>query len=273
MPLDFSARRACTLVAGISGTGKTTFALKYLVNDRALHARFCWDADGQIADRLGLPQAQSAEECEAALEDGWVVFNPDVMFPGRHADGFAWFCAWTYAAAERHGGKKVLLVDEVWRYCSTSTIPRPLAEVIQTGRVRGLSCMFATQRPNRINEAILNEVSEMVAFRLQGPNALRVVSDLGINSDEVAALPPGRYVALNTESGSVARGEMWRGMSDSRTTVPSRRERASLEQAAGAGGRSLGADDDPGDRGSMPQNKTCSPNSVPSSGPSSSPSS
>jgi DNA helicase HerA-like ATPase len=49
---------------------------------------------------------------------------------------------------------------------------------IQTGRKRRLETVFCTQRPNRLNEAITNEVSELVGFRLQGENAIRLVERL-----------------------------------------------------------------------------------------------
>lgn len=207
--IDYAATRAITLVAGCSGSGKTTFCLRYLVNDRTLAARFLWDADGQLADRLGLASASTPEELQASIEDGWAIFDPNPLFPGRHAEGFAWFAAWAYAASAGIPGRKVLLVDEVWRYCNNVSIPQPLAECIQTGRVRGLDCMFATQRPNRLNEAVTNEVSECVAFRLQGPNALRVVGELGCPVSDVACLARGHWLASNTETGARMSGRLW----------------------------------------------------------------
>lgn len=87
--MDFGARRACTLVAGVSGSGKTTFCLRYLVHDRSLGLRLVWDADGQLASRLGLPAATTAQELSMAVEDGWVVYDPNVMFPGRHSEDSA----------------------------------------------------------------------------------------------------------------------------------------------------------------------------------------
>ena len=72
-----------------------------------------------------------------------------------------------------------MLVDEVWKYCSPTAIPQELANCIQPGRIRNLEMMFATQRPNRLNETITNEVTELVCFRLQGVNALKRVADLG----------------------------------------------------------------------------------------------
>jgi hypothetical protein len=206
--LDFGADRDVTLVCGQSGSGKTTFALRYLVNAPDLVARFAWDVDGQISSRLGVPAAVDPEELEASLADGWTVFDPHAMFPGRLAEGFAWFCGWVFEACGRGPGRKVLLVDEVWRYCSPTAIPPTLAECVQTGRVRGLSSMFATQRPNRINESITNETTELVCFRLQGANALRVVQELGAPA-EVASLPPGAWIARDLRLGGSLRGALW----------------------------------------------------------------
>lgn len=207
--MDFAARRACTLVAGVSGSGKTTWALRYLVHDPGLSLRLVWDADGQLSARLGLPSAQTQEDLAAALEDGWVVFDPNVMFPGRHGQGFAWFCQWAYQVAASRPGRKVLLVDEVWRYCTNTAIPQALAECIQTGRVRQLDTMFCTQRPNRLNEAITNEATELVAFRLQGANALKCVESLGADPDAIWNLPPGRWEAWNLETGGRTSGRVF----------------------------------------------------------------
>ena len=215
--IDYGATREVTLVAGSSGTGKTTFALRYLVNDRRLAWRALWDADGQLASRLGLPAAGTAEDLAASIEDGWTIYDPNVMFPGRHAEAFAWFCAWVWQTSATVPGPKTLLVDEVWRYCSNVSIPQSLAECIQTGRVRQLSCMFATQRPNRLNEAITNEVTECVTFRLQGTNALARVQELGVPASQVAGLAPGQWISFGCQTGKRASGRLWGGVSGSRT--------------------------------------------------------
>ena len=207
--IDTSATRAVTLVAGKSGSGKTTFALRYLVNASDLACRFVWDADGQIAGRLSLPAAENPEELALAAADGWAIFDPNALFPGRHAEGFAWFAAWSYAAASRMPGRKLLLVDEVWRYCSPNAIPQSLAECIQTGRVRRLDCMFATQRPARLNGAVTNEVTEAVSFNLREPAGLDRLEELGADPGEVLALPPGSFVAVNVERGGFLRGKVF----------------------------------------------------------------
>lgn len=215
--IDYGATREVTLVAGSSGTGKTTFALRYLVNDRRLAWRALWDADGQLASRLGLPAAGTAEDLAASIEDGWTIYDPNVMFPGRHLEAFSWFCGWVWQTAATVPGPKTLLVDEVWRYCSNVSIPQSLSECIQTGRVRQLSCMFATQRPNRLNEAITNEVTECVTFRLQGTNALARVQELGVPASQVAGLAPGQWISVGCQTGKRASGRLWGGVSGSRT--------------------------------------------------------
>ena len=68
---------------------------------------------------------------------------------------------------------------------------------------------FCTQRPNRLNEAVTNEVTELVCFRLQGLNALERVKELGADTAEVTALPMGAFVAVNVDSGAELRGRLW----------------------------------------------------------------
>lgn len=206
--MDWTASRDVTLVVGQSGSGKTTFCLRYLVNQPDLVARFLWDSDGQLSDRLGIPAAETEEELELSLADGWSIYDPTTGFPGRLAEAFEWWCGWLYQAAARGPGPKVILVDEVWRYCSPHSIPATLAEIVQAGRVRGISSMFATQRPNRINEAITNEATELVCFRLQGARALKTVEELG-GPPGVESLPPGSWVSRDLRLGGQLQGRLW----------------------------------------------------------------
>lgn len=205
---DFGATRQCLVLAGASGTGKTTFALRYLVNGDFV-CRFVFDADGQAAARLRVRACHTAAECEAALVSRWVVYDPNREFPGRHGEAFAWFAGWVFEAAGRGPGRKVCLVDEVWRYCNNWTLPPELAACVQTGRVRELDLVFATQRPNRLNEAITGEATELVCFRLQGERALKVVEGLGADPETVSGLAAGEFYALDTGSGEILRGRLW----------------------------------------------------------------
>ena len=49
--LQVANKRSVTLCAGVSGSGKSTFCLRYLVN-ADLAVRFCFDAEGEFAHRL-----------------------------------------------------------------------------------------------------------------------------------------------------------------------------------------------------------------------------
>jgi hypothetical protein len=207
--LQHNAKRKRILLAGESGTGKTTFGLRYLVSNTDLTCRFLFDAEGEFADRLNLTPATTEEECNLAAEDGFVVFDPDGEFAGEHEKAFAWFCSWVFAKSSSMPGEKILFVDEVWMYCSPNAIPKPLAVCIQTGRKRGLATMFATQRPNRLNEAITNGVTECVVFRLQGDNALKTLAGIGVDVDEIPSLPDGAFLSVDLKTGKEERGRLW----------------------------------------------------------------
>ena len=56
--MNITLRPSTTIVGGKSGSGKTTFSLRYLVNAPVtLRAIFC--PDSQAADRLGLAMAET----------------------------------------------------------------------------------------------------------------------------------------------------------------------------------------------------------------------
>lgn len=198
--IDPTQRRALTLICGRSGSGKTEFALRYLVNSQAV-VRFVFDADGQMASRLNLEAASTPEELEADLAAGWVVFNPSTMFPGRRPDAMRFFAKWAWTASERGPGRKILLVDEVWKYCTPQGIPQELAECVQDGRVRGLEMVFCTQTPNRIHASIANEVTELVSFRLGSETVAASLVQYGVDPARVMTLPAGSFRSWNIENG------------------------------------------------------------------------
>jgi DNA helicase HerA-like ATPase len=208
--MQLSADLHLTLAAGVSGSGKTTFAFRYLVADRKLTARFVFDYRGEASLRLGIPSAENPEEMEFATEDGFCLFYPGTLFPGRLPEAMNFFVKWVFEKCARLPGRKLLVIDEVWKFCSPNKISPELSECIQEGRKFGLEMMFLTQRPNRLNEAILNEVTELVCFKLRGNNALESLEEMGIDRDEIINLPKGEFVAINVERGGrELRGKLW----------------------------------------------------------------
>jgi hypothetical protein len=188
------------MLCGMTGSGKTTFAIQYLLNVAAA-CRFIFDDLGQMAARLKLPQASTSAELEASLASRWVVFNPHRMFPGDAAAAFRFFCQWAFDCSRRGPGKKVFLADEIWRWCSPHAIPRELAVLAQMGRSEELELMTATQLPHRINASISGQCSELICFRLDETLALDKIRELRMDPDEVRDLPLGKFIAKNRLSG------------------------------------------------------------------------
>ena len=88
-------------------------------------------------------------------------------------------------------------------------IPQELALCIQIRRQRDRETVFCPHRPNRLNEAITNEVSDLVCFRLQGENAVRLVDNLAGKPLGVSELPLGTFAAVNLDSGGAITGKVF----------------------------------------------------------------
>tara|TARA_R110000868_G_scaffold167580_1_gene401935 strand:- start:74 stop:697 length:624 start_codon:yes stop_codon:yes gene_type:complete len=205
---DFTLPPANTLIVGMTGSGKSTFAYRYLVNANAA-CRFIFDDLGRAATRLNIAPVFFERQCEGALASRWVIFNPHRMFPGATKDGFRWFCQWVYAASRRGEGKKLLLVDEVWQWQSNMEMPRELALCVQTGREENLELVCATQLPQKVNASVTGQSTELVCFRLTEPLALKEVKDLGGDPEKVKNLPLGAFISYNRLTGATVSGKLF----------------------------------------------------------------
>lgn len=205
---DYTLPPCSTLLCGMTGSGKTTFALRYLLNVQAA-CRFIFDDMGQVASRLKLPHATTAAQLEAALASRWVVFNPHLMFPGDDAAAFRFFCSWSFNCARRGPGKKVFLADEIWRFCSPQAIPKELATLAQMGRAENLELLTATQTPQKLHASITGQSTEAICFRLDERLAFGTVRDLGFSPDQVQALPLGSFIARNRLSRAELTGSVF----------------------------------------------------------------
>ena len=199
---------AHTLIVGMTGSGKTSFTIRYLLNATCA-CRFLFDDGGRFSRRLGITPAYTTRQVEEALSTRWVIFNPSRMFPDDFAAGFAWFCQWTFDCARRGPGLKILTVDELWQWADARTIPRTLRLCTQAGREQGVQLLTATQEPHRVNSSIVGQCSELVCFRLQEPKAWACIDDLGADSKKIAALPLGSFVAYNRLSGGTLEGRVF----------------------------------------------------------------
>lgn len=207
--------RNVTVVCGVSGTGKSIFARRLLLNSK-LSTRFMFDAEFSEQDatatefchNFGLHPAGDAYPLSLALCKGWVPFDPHERFSGRLADALCFFCEWSYEVSATIPGDKMICVPEVWRYCKPQSIPQELANIVQSGRKRKLHVVVDTQEPNQLHSSILNGASEIVCFKLQSGPALDKVESFGFDPLEVERLQTFEFVARNCDSGGYLRGKI-----------------------------------------------------------------
>ena len=205
---DFTLPPHSTAAVGMTGSGKTTFGIRYLLNVNPV-CRFIFDDTGQMAARLRVPHAATANELEAALATRWVIYNPHRMFPGDVRRAFLYFSDWAFKASCRCRGHKIFFADEIWRFQDRDQIPKELAMIAQMGRVEGIELFTLTQRPQKVNDSILGSATELVCFRLTESVQLRKVADLGADGGAVSRLPLGQFISYNLIAGSSVTGQVF----------------------------------------------------------------
>ena len=214
---DYSLSPCVTLVFGRSGSGKTSFAFRYLANIVAEQPAntnpaacvFVFDWKLEAAQRLGITPAGTVAQCEAAVATRWVVFNPAIMFEERQKDAFRWFCHWVFEVSRRGPGKKVLFVDELWKFVNPQSLPVELEKVARMGRAENLELLTATQHPRDYHRDIRAEVTEWVCFSSDEPGDLDAVRPYFSGVDRVAELPRGSFIGYNRDSGAELAGKLF----------------------------------------------------------------
>lgn len=151
---------------------------------------------------------------DAAAESRWAIYNPARDFPGaafdrkQGVDALRHFCRYVRSRAKRGPGRKLVLIAELWNFCTEDSIPPELAMLAQDGRADGVEFVFDTQRPERLNPSLVGAATEIVCFRLDERNALRTVGQMGHDAEAVRVLPLGSYIS-RTIQGAELRGQVF----------------------------------------------------------------
>lgn len=171
------------VVAGRSGTGKSTVANLIVLNS-GFSCVFIFDPEGEYAGRFQRRACQTVAELNAAIATGWVIFDSTFLFPGsdiaeteQSQAAFKNFCEWVWTKAPAINGQKILVADEIWKFCTPNFIPLSLRAIVQNGRKRGIGLLATSQKPNKMNETIIGEATEFIGFRLEGRNLLKCLEE------------------------------------------------------------------------------------------------
>lgn len=200
-------------IAGKSGMGKTTYALRYMAGSH--HAKvFVFDHQGEVAARLNLPAAFSEDDIAAQIDapGRFVIFDPSARWGGQFQDAFDWFCSVVYAvAAERLVRVKagsLFVCDEVQKFVSQAYCPVEFKNIVETGRRQMLDTLSLSQRPNAVNASIREQWTELILFRLNDENSLKFAEGCGFDVARVQELPKHRFLYCNTITGEEREGEI-----------------------------------------------------------------
>lgn len=195
------------LITGTSGTGKTTLFEKMLTAEKA-RWKFVFDAKhGEFARRFDHPPCFSADDLCAAMEAGpWVVFDPIRLFPGRPYAGLAFFADFVLAVSTKFKGRKIFAVEELQKLQTPKKDPVELLTLLDTGRTFQLDFFAISQSPNRIHNAVRNQLTKLWTFRQSDANAVKYLAENGFDSEKVTSLPRGKFLWKNLDTGETGEG-------------------------------------------------------------------
>src|SRR5574341_102760 len=177
-------------IAGMSGTGKTTFYLKAFRNWQASY-KFAFDRKREIARKLRLKTCVNVEQMKYAVLHRYpVLFDSAEMFPGQPREGFAWFCQWTYEVCKLLRGVKLFACDEIQFVVPLRrSIPLPFMEILDDGRKEEIDCLFVVNKGyNKLHDDIRAQISTLYVFRTVEVNALKLLASDGVDVEKVRNL-------------------------------------------------------------------------------------
>jgi hypothetical protein len=214
------------LIVGKSGSGKTTYELRYVRNSG--HATvFIFDHKQEFEEREGIPASISIDECTERLTKGekFISYHYAHEFPGDAENAFQFFCEWVYeiCKALRDDGKERLFAcDEVNRFTGTGDMGWAFRQLIEDGRLQGLDFVGTSHAANQIHNRLRLQLSEIVALRTLDPRPLAFLQENGFPVEEIKALPTGAFIAKDLDTDTFTRGKLFSCASSKEEVEPAK---------------------------------------------------
>lgn len=195
-------------VAGLSGSGKTTYLARFLLSPRTkATCRFVFDHVGALTVRLGKPAARDVASLLGQIATGWCVFDPRRAF-GDDVAAAEWFAGFAFVASGSLPGRKLFVVDELQDLAEKKAGPL-LGQVWNRGRNVGLDVAYITQSFGEAARTLVKQTTEAVTFNTSCEASLYRLRKWGFDVDAVQRLPRGSYLARNLMTGGEVAGKVF----------------------------------------------------------------
>ena len=190
------------LIAGASGTGKTTCLVRVIKGSKPQWL-FVFDLEEELAGELGLVECTSFEEfTDSLVKQGAVCFNPAVNYAGDIPNVFQMFCEWVLFACDNLTGKKMFVCDEIQKVTDPLKPMEFCGVIMDASRRKQLDSAFGCQATNRIHNGIKGQMTHCYFYTNPVPNAQEFPTHLGVPESELRTLAEFEFIYAETRTGA-----------------------------------------------------------------------
>lgn len=194
------------LLTGRGGTGKTTEFEKRIRSQKKVRIIFIFDHEGEYADRFDKQAITDPDDLvQKTALGGYVVFDP-IQCPGSKQEAFEFFCQYVFSVSETVKGRKIFACDELQSFVNPDNEPKNFLNLIERGRRLELDIVCIAQAPNRLHNAVRNQMTEVITFAHTDENAIKYLADQGLDPDKIRSLKNGQWLHKNIKTGEFSEG-------------------------------------------------------------------
>jgi GTPase SAR1 family protein len=207
-------------VTGASGTGKTTYVIRYIKNTAYDHV-IIYDHKLEFLQRENIQPEFSREQLVERVIKGekWISYNHMEDFPGESQAGFEWICEWSYEIAKLIHKRVLFVCDEFNRFTDTHSLGWEFTQLIEDGRLQGLDFIGTAHAGNQIHNRLRLQLTEIVAFNTKDSTPLAFLEENGFDIVEIQQLRiPGEFITKDCVNTKFVRGNLF-SLTDRRKSI------------------------------------------------------